>query len=352
MKPKHFGEQIATPVCGLVRNDMVFDSLTGLRKRACFYKGDRMEKFLTVIQVVAPIFVTVLLGIFARRRKALSPEEIQGMQRFVIKFCIPCLLFRSCLTADITSQALSSMALVPPFLLLGAVWGFWLRNRKYPYHNLPFLLACKETGMMGIPLFMALFGVDQAYRMGVLDLAQAVVAFPMLGILSADSGENLSVKTVVRQIVTSPLIIMSLLGITLNLSGIWSAVEAVGMGGIVTETVSFLSQPVSAVMLFCVGYNFTMREESRASIIKLSLVHIGYFAVAGLAVQGILFLLPGVDAPTRWATILYFVLPASYLTPGLGRNRADFELASGVCSLTTVLCLAAFCVMAAVQTIN
>ena len=54
------------------------------------------------------------------------------------------------------------------------------------------------------------------------------------------------------------------------------------------------------------------------------------------------------DAATRWAAVLYCVLPASYLAPGMGRNPRDYTLASGVCSVMTVVCLVAFCVMAAI----
>ena len=200
--------------------------------------------------------------------------------------------------------------------------------------------------MMGIPLFMILFGADQAYRMGVLDVAQAMLAFLVIGILSAEPGKEASGKTVIKQMVTSPMIILSILGMILNITGIWDSVMACGIGGIVIETISFLSEPVSAVMLFCVGYNFALDKDSRTQVFQITALHVAGFAFAGLLVQGALLMMPGVDALTRWAAILYFLLPASYLTPGLGKSQEDFTVASGVCSLTTILCLIAFCVMA------
>lgn len=307
-----------------------------------------MEKLITVIQVIAPIFFAVFLGICARKRAILSGDEIQGMQRFVVKFCIPCLIFRSCLTADITAQALSSMALLPPFLLLSTLWAFRARKKALPYFNLPHLFSCKETGMMGIPLFVILFGAEQAYRVGVLDLAQAVIGYPVLAILSAEPGTDASPKDVVKQMATSPLIILSILGLALNLTGIWNVIDATGIGGILTGTISFLSEPVSAVMLFCVGYNFSLTRESRGVVFKVTAIHMMIFAVIGLTVQSVLFLVPEVDALTRWAALVYCLLPTSYLAPSLGRSKEDFVMASGVCSITTMVCLAAFCCLAAV----
>ena len=82
-------------------------------------------------------------------------------------------------------------------------------------------------------------------------------------------------------------------------------------------------------------------------IFKVAAGHFVYFALWGLAIQLILCLIPGVDALTRWALLLYTMLPASYLAPTLGRSREDFTMASGVCSLLTLPTLLVFCFIAA-----
>lgn len=305
-----------------------------------------MEKMLTVLQVVAPIFFSVFLGIFAKRKHLFTSEEIQSFQRFVVKICIPCLIFHSCLTADIGVQTLGIVLLLIPLLLVSTFWGFRNRKTKYPYSNLPMLFCCKETGMIGIPLFVILFGAEQAYYMGILDVTQAMVVFPVMGILAADTGEKTSPKEVVGEIFKSPLIILSIIGLTMNLSGIWDVLEDAGISGIVTQSLSFVSQPVSMVMLFCVGYNLSLTKDNRNVVFKLSGIHFAVFLLIGLAIQAALFLIPDVNALTRWSILLYSLLPASYLAPGLGRNEADFRVASGLCSVLTVVCLTVFCAMA------
>lgn len=305
-----------------------------------------MDKLFTILQVIMPIFMTVFLGMHARRNSVFKTEEIQGFQQFVVKFCLPCVIFRSCLSAEIGVRSLSSVALLLPCLLFTTLWSFRGGRKWYPYSNLPMLFCCKETGMMGIPLFMILFGAEKAYYMGILDVAQAVTAFPVIAILSSDTQAGASPKQIVREMLRSPMILLSILGLTLNLTGIWNWLETVGIGGIVMETVSFLTQPVSAVMLFCVGFNFSLGKDNRGEILKISALHFAVFAGIGLTIQAILSLIPGVDALSRWAMLLYGLLPASYLTPGLGRNKEDFTVSSGVCSVLTVVCLAAFCIMA------
>ena len=307
-----------------------------------------MEKVITVAQVIVPILVAVLLGVLAKRRKLMTPEQVQGLQQFVLKFGLPCVIFTSCLTANMGMESLSSMGLVLLFVLLSTVLSFTVLKKRYDYHNLPMLFCAQETGMLGIPLFIILFGAVQSYRMGVLDLIQAVAAYPVIAILSTDTGENPTASEIVKKVFTSPLMIMSLLGLSLNLSGIGVWLNRIGIGGIITASTSFLSQPISALMIFSVGYNFSLAKECRRPVLEIAGIHFGIFALFAVLIQGALFLLPNVDSLTRWATLLYCALPASYLAPGLGRNTRDYTMASGVCSILTATCLLVFCVIAAV----
>ena len=199
--------------------------------------------------------------------------------------------------------------------------------------------------MLGIPLFMTLFGTAQAYRMGILDLAQNVIAIPVIAILSADTGKNPSATYVLKKVLQSPLLLMSILGLTLNLTGAMQILDAIGIGTVITEVTGFIAQPVSAVILFCVGYNFSLEKGNRKRVLEICGLHLGIFAVFCAVMQAALFLVPSVDAGTRWAVLLYCALPGSYLAAGLGRTKEESAVAAGVCSLLTVTCLLMFCVI-------
>ena len=307
-----------------------------------------MNQWMTVLQIITPIFAAVGFGILAKRKNMISAEQMQGLQQYVMKFGLPCVVFNSCYGAKISAEAVTSMALVVPLVLLSSVWAFRSREKWGGYHNFPMLFSAKETGMLGIPLFMTLFGVEQAYRVGVLDLAQSVIAIPCIAILAADAGKNPTVGEITKKVVKSSLLIMSVLGLVLNLSGAAAWMNGVGIGGIITETTGFLSQPVSAAMLFSVGYNFSMGKDSRGEIFRIAAIHFAMFAVFCGIMQGVLLLLGEVDAETRWAVLLYCMLPCSYLSPSLGRSEEEYTISSGVCSILTVVSLAIFCVMAAI----
>jgi len=304
-----------------------------------------MEKITTVLEIIVPIFITIFLGMLARRKAMISDEENKGLQQFVMKFGLPCVLFNSCLTAELGAESLTSMALLLPLVLISTIWAFGARKKRFPYHNLPMMFSAQESGMLGIPLFMTLFGVEQTYRMGVLDMTQSFIAIPVIAILASDTGENPSSFEIIKKVFQSPLLLMSLLGLTLNLTGMIDVINSFGLGGILTETTSFLAGPVSAVILFSVGYNFSLGEGNRKQIFTLCGVHFVMFALFGLIMQGLLFFLPAVETETRWAVLIFTTLPASFLTPGLGRTQEESMVASGVCSILTVVSLVIFCVI-------
>lgn len=305
-----------------------------------------MEQFFVVAKIIAPIVAAIGLGILARKKNMMTPEEIHGLQQFVIQFALPCVVFNACLSANIGAESLGSMALVLILILASTLGGFYARKKLFPYHNLPLLFSTQETGLLGIPLFMVLFGADQVYHMGVLDLTQAVFFYITVAILSSSTGENPSPVDIFKKVITSPLLIVCALALALNFSGIGAWMMDIGIGGVLTECTGFFAQTVSVLMIFCVGYNFSLSKNNRSAIFKVSAVHFILFACAGLLIQLGLFLLPNVGAATRWAVLMYTTLPPSYIAPSLGKTEEDFAVSSGVCSVLTVASLLVFCIIA------
>ena len=307
-----------------------------------------MEKWSAVAQVVAPIFAAVLVGIFARRKKLIRTEAVGGMQQYVMTFGLPCVIFNSCLNASVNAQSLVSFAMVLPIMITTSLTAFFVLRKRFPYHNMPMLFAAQESGMLGIPLYLTLFGTAHMFKIGVLDLAQALTCIAMITVLSADMGENPKPLDIIAQVLRSPILIMAVLGLLLNLSGAKTTGAGASVIPVLSETAAFISQPVSALMLFSVGYNLSISAGNRGDILRLSAIHFVMLAAAGLLMQGVLCLLPQVEAETRWAILLYSTLPGSYIATTLGRTQEESEFSSGVCSVLTLVSLAVFCVIAIV----
>lgn len=305
-----------------------------------------MENVLSLLEIVVPIIVCLGLGILAKKKEILTREQNQGIQQFILKFCIPCVLFNSCLQSKLGSESLLTMAMLLPILFLSALWAFRARKKKLHYHNLPMLFAAHETGMLGLPFCIILFGAAEAYRMGVLDMTQGLISIPVMVILSASTGKNISIGGIIKRVLLSPMLIMSVLGFALGLSGAADWLDRIGIGPILTGTTSFLAQPVSAAILFTIGFNFSLKGQAKGKVLKITGICLAFAAVSCLIMQGILCLIPNADSITRWVVLLYCMLPASFLAPGLAKNEEESVVASGVCSVMTIVTLIVFCVIA------
>lgn len=304
-----------------------------------------MDKIFSVLEVIVPVFAAIFLGVFARQKKVLTPEQNQGLQEFVVGFCLPCTLYNSCLTASIGGGEVLLMILVLLVTLVNTALAFYMRKKRFAYHNLPMLFAAQESGMLGIPLYMTLFGAAEVYRMGVLNLGQTLVCIPTIAILTAKAGANPSPREIVKEVFKSPLMIACLLGLGVNLTGLAGVLDSIGIGGVITATTEFLAQPVSAVILFTIGYNFSLAEGNRKPIFQISGWHFAQLIVTCGVMMLVLKLMGALDALTFWAIVLYAVLPSSFLAPGTGRGEEDYTVASSVCSLLTVVCLTVFCII-------
>ena len=305
-----------------------------------------MDYVFRVAAVVVPILVTVYLGMLSRKKNLITPEGIQGLQQFVLNIALPCLVFNSVLTAKVGAESIGIMAMLFPFMLGSALWAFRVGKKKYPYHNLPMMFCAQESGMLGIPLFMILFGSAQVYHMVILDLTQAILFHPTVAILSSGTEEEPNAGKIFLKVVKSPLVVMCLIALGLNLTGAGALLLQSGIGQVITEVLSFLGQPVSVLMLFSVGYNLSFSRQNRSDILRLSFVHLLVFTLIAGVLQLLLFLLTGITALTRWAVLLYCFLPASYFAPILGKTEQEKTVASGVCSLLTVITILVFCLIA------
>src|SRR5436309_295474 len=128
-----------------------------------------MQEILTV---TIPFFALVLLGYVAAQRHLLPESAIPGLNAYVLYFALPCMLFRfgssmpfaqlidPSLVMLYTACALSIVALTVFATLRrrGASRGVDLKNAAFG----ALVAAFPNSGFMGVPLLVALFGEGAA----------------------------------------------------------------------------------------------------------------------------------------------------------------------------------------------
>ena len=231
------------------------DKLSTLRF-VCF-----MELILTVLQIVAPVFLLAAIG-FAWVKVGWQ-YEIEFVTRLAMTISVPALIFIALMKADISADTLSSLFLSSIIAYIALTIIFWIIARLAKLDMATFWapLIFGNTGNLGLPLAMFAFGE--------VGLGYAVVVFAVMAVGSFSIGVwMVSGGGSVTKIFKEPMVWATLAGALFLIQG-WETPQWV------TNTLELMGQMAIPLMLITLGValaRLKVKTISRAvilSIIKL-----------------------------------------------------------------------------------
>lgn len=197
-----------------------------------------------LLDVILPVFMVIGFGYAAARFGLFSDTAVDGLMRFAQNFAVPCLLFRSIATLDL-SGAYNTGLLVSFYA--GAFSGFALcfAGARWVFKRpLTDSVAIGFAGLFSNSLLLGLPITERAYGVAALQGNFAIISIhsPMLygfgiGLMewARSRGQGMSAPALARQIgkavFTQPLVIGIMLGFIVNLGGlplpaaVWSGVD-------------------------------------------------------------------------------------------------------------------------------
>ncbi|MCB1521671.1 MAG: AEC family transporter [Hyphomicrobiaceae bacterium] len=186
---------------------------------------------LAVITIVAPVFGLIAIGYLAGRFRILPESAAHGISAFAFTLAIPALLCRTVATAEFGTLS--------PIGVWGSFYGAGLLNwlvatllttkvLKRPTTDAPAIAMTATFGntvMLGVPLAIGTYGVE-ATAVIALVLSVHAPMWWLVGMLHAEatgdhSGHSTmqAVTTLLRDLVTNPIVIGILLGVAWRLTG-------------------------------------------------------------------------------------------------------------------------------------
>lgn len=139
-----------------------------------------MELILTVLQIVAPVFILAAVG-FAWVKSGWA-YEVEFVTRLAMTLSVPALIFVALMKADISPETLSALFLasVAAYVALAVV--FWIVAKALKLDQATFWapLIFGNTGNLGLPLALFAFGE--------IGLSYAVIIFAVMAVLSFSVG--------------------------------------------------------------------------------------------------------------------------------------------------------------------
>ena len=303
---------------------------------------------LSIAKMVLPVLVMFLLGWLCARKRIFDRQGLAGIKNLVGNVLLVVVLFNAFFTAEYSGRIALTFGVVYLSCALGLGAGFLLRRFARPYGRfMPFLVTNFEGGMMGYALFGLLYP-GQTHVFAMADIGQTLAAYTVFLVsLQAVSTGKADPKSLVRSAFGNPVLIGVLLGIVLGITGVGRWVQSVPAGQIITETISFISAPVSGLILVIVGYELSFRRELlRPVLITVCLRLLVMAAILGLDYLIVFSLIP-FDRQLFVALMLAWSLPAPFIIPLYADLGQDSEYISTVLSAETIVSIVLFIGVAA-----
>lgn len=291
----------------------------------------------------------LILGALFRRKKIISGQGIADIKSVIFNICLPAVIFNAFYTASYDRGTIVILPVIFLACLSALLVGMLLNKlfKKSP-KSMPFLLTGMESGMLGYTLYGLLFGVQNTGNFAIIDFGHEIFIFTvfmtMLNIKSGD--QTYTFKKAAAGMLKSPPFIAIIAGLAVGASGAGAALNASAAGGVMTSAISFISAPISALILLVIGFGIEFSRANVKAALKTISIRIALYAALCTAVYFILAALVPMSGQMKWAVILLFILPPPFVLPIFVKKAEEQQYIATSLSLYTLLSICAFAVMA------
>ena len=225
----------------------------------------------SILAVTVPFFALVLCGYLAARFHVLPESAIPGLNTFVLYVALPCLLFRfgaGSPILDLLNLSVLLVYLTSALLIVFFTVSFSL-NKRVHLKDAAFgalVAAFPNTGFMGVPLLVALFGAQAAGPVICSMLADLFITSSVCLAVAQwhgapGQGALASVRRALRGAVSNPLPWSIALGAGFS-------VAAIRLPGPLNVIVNMLADAATPVALFTIGAVLLRASQHRAAMIR------------------------------------------------------------------------------------
>lgn len=309
--------------------------------------------FLTALSKVLPIFLLILLGVGLRRWRFVGPETVQDLRKLVVNITLPAVLFLAFSQVTLEPQYLVIVAIMAAACLAALLLGRWLGGPlRVDSAYLPSLLTGFEAGMMGYAIYAAVYGAENVYKFGIVDLGQVLFVFFILvpGLERLTHGAKPLAATALSFLKT-PVILAILGGLLFKATGLTEVVAASPLLNSGLETLGLLGALTTPLVALVIGYELTLRAGALAKPVRTVAVRLLIWLPFGLALSiFVVGRLLGLDQEFQAAVLTMVLLPPPFVIP-MFMAKATEEDANYVVNTLTLATLVTLFAYALVPTI-
>lgn len=296
-----------------------------------------MENLKLSFEIIAPLLILMLLGGFLRKIQVFDDSTVKKMNASIFKVLLPTLIFYNLYNSsvadikDIGTALYATVVIFCAFLLSGVIVS--LVEKDNAKRGAMVQGMCRSNFVIfGVPLCVSICG---EWIAGKISVAVAIVV-PLLNVLSVIvleffRGGKPSFKKMLKGIVTNPLIIASILGIIVLISGIKLPVFA-------EKSVRDVAKIATPLALILLGASVNLRSV-KGNLKQLIIAVSGKLIIiplAGITIATLLGMRGG-DIALLIAALASPTAVSSY--PMALQMDSDGDLAAQIVAFNTAICI-------------
>ena len=306
---------------------------------------------MAYILPILPVLLLFLLGFSLQKTRFFTEASVADVKKIVSNIALPALLFQAFASIKIELGYLLLVLVVfcscLLMVFLGRIIARMLRITS-PYFA--FMMGGFEMGMLGYALFLSFYGEEHLGKIALVDLGQVLfVFFVLMALLIRERDGVQSIAMLMRQFITSPVILAIFAGLLAGLlSPLVNPSPVLDTLGSFVSMVASLTVPLIAITI---GYGIHIKREGLLLSLKTIAVRKVLLIIIALAINH--FLIDGIlhmEAMYRYALLVMFLTPppfviSIYMARG---DQQDADYVANTLSLDTLISVLMVVVAAAV----
>ncbi len=306
---------------------------------------------MNTLQIIIPVFTMLILGILCRKIHFISQVGVENIKKYITTIPLPLTIFHAVSTATYNREILLVFAIMFVTVVLALFAGFLAKGIvKEPYRKyFPYLMTIYEGGMMAFPLYQNLMGTENMSNIAIIDMPCAIFAFGIyFGLVKmTDHGTKMDGKELLKNAFSTPSFIALLLGLLVGTTGIMEQFMKCDISNLYFSTKELITSPLNAMILLCVGYEFTLDKKYLAITSKT--------VVARFLIQaclfGIVYLIAtscNLSKPMVIGFALYFFTLPSLCLSSFVKNKEVSSYIATTSSLYLIITFISYIVLSCV----
>lgn len=304
-----------------------------------------------ILAKVIPIFILIFMGYGAQHYELADRRTMDTVKKAVINVALPSVLFLTFKNMEFKLEYLLITIIVLVMLVVFFLVGVLvMRLTKSEHKVLPFLMTGYSFGLLGIPLFSAVYGQENLGVISVFGIGHEIfIWFIYLTLIRNNFGRQKFTIDTILKFVKSPLIIAIVSGLLVNFLDLKIWFDRIFVLKGLENTLVYLAATATPVILIIIGYGLKLEKSYVSISIKFLIFRLFITLTVGYLVK-FLIMDQLFDISSKMFEIAYFtflIMPPPF-SLSIFVDEYDHEqgiIATNTTVLSTVFSIIAFVIM-------